>query len=75
MNMALFTVTAVFLLIFIIQGLPLIRQKKWGDFYVFLGIFLLAGYIAYGEVLGFYVPNPVYLIKWIFDPLARLMFQ
>ena len=51
------------------------RQKKWGDFYVFLGIFLLAGYIAYGRVLDFYVPNPIYLIKWIFDPLARLMFH
>ena len=73
--MIFFGVTGVFLIIFIIQGLPLMRQKKWGDFYVFLGIFLLAGYIAYGRGLDFYVPNPIYLIKWIFDPLARLMFH
>ncbi len=67
--------TVVFFLIFFAQGLPLLRQKKWGDFYVFLGIFLLAGYLAYGEVLDFYVPNPIYLIKWIFDPAAKLMFH
>lgn len=73
--MIFFGVTVVFSLIFYIQGLPLIRQKKWADFYVFIGIFLLAGYMAYGEVLGFYVPNPIYLVKWVFDPFARLMFH
>ena len=51
--MIFFGVTVVFFLIFYIQGLPLIRQKKWGAFYVFIGIFMLAGYMAYGEVLGF----------------------
>lgn len=73
--MILFAATIVFLFIFYTQGLPLARQKKWGDFSVFLGLLLLAGYMTYGEVLDFYVPNPIHLVKWIFDPLARLMFK
>ncbi len=62
------------IIIFYLQGLPLLRERKWRDTAVFIILWLLAGYYMYGYTLAFPVLNPADLIRALTQPLARLIF-
>ncbi len=60
-----FLISAVLVMIIILLGIPLGRQRSWKEFMVFMLILSLAGYLMYAQVLGWFAPNPTDLIKYI----------
>jgi len=61
----------VFLLLIIyLQGMPLVREQKWRELVAFGLLLSLAGYLMYGEVLDFFVPNPADFIRFITQPFS-----
>ena len=55
----------VLVLIFFLQGMPLVREGTWRELVVFLLLLSLSGYLMYGQVLDFFVPNPADFIRFL----------
>ena len=64
---------SLFLLLFSICRVSLLRERKWRDTAVFIILWLLAGYYMYGYTLAFPVLNPADPIRALTQPLARLI--
>jgi hypothetical protein len=59
--------------VYLFEGLPLIREKKWPEliaFSILIGVSLVLGV---GKVFG--VPTPVELLHRILEPVGRAFFK
>lgn len=57
-------ISAVIITVFYLQGLPLLRGRKWRELTAFLLLLFLAGFFMYAHVLELYLPNPVDYINY-----------
>ncbi len=63
-------ISVLLILIIYLQGMPLVRQRKWRDLVAFVLLLSLAGYLMYGQVLDFFVPNPADFIRFLTQPFS-----
>ncbi len=68
-------VLAVLLLIFCLQGLPLLRKGQWRELSVFMVLFSLAGILLFSYALNYKPPNPADLIRFLTKPVAEIIFR
>lgn len=63
---------SLFLLLNSFQQLrKLFRQGKKREFYVYIGVMLIAAYLSIGLTIELYIPNPTNGIKKIFSPIQE----
>ncbi len=58
-------ISLVLVLIFFLQGAPLVREGKWRELVTFVLLLSLSGYLMYGHVLDLFVPNPADFIRFL----------
>lgn len=63
-----------FAAIFYLQGLPLIRKRKWRELFVFTLLLALAMYYSAGQTFGFFTPDPRRMVEIISSPFVRIIF-
>lgn len=62
-------ITLVLILIFYLQGMPLVRAGKRRELAAFVLLLALSGYFLYGLALDMYVLNPADFISFLVDQL------
>ncbi len=65
-----FLISVLLMLIIYLQGMPLVRQRKWRELVAFGLLLSLAGYLMYGEAMDFFIPNPADFIRFLTQPFS-----
>lgn len=61
------------ILIYILQGLPLIKNKKWKELFTFTLLLVIALLLGAGKKLG--IRTPVLLLDQFLSPFGKMLFQ
>jgi hypothetical protein len=69
--LAMFGVSAVGIVIFLSQGIPLYKQKKKKEMVIFLVLLLLGLTLSFIVALHPDVPSPTEMIENLLQPLAK----
>ncbi|MGI9950729.1 hypothetical protein V3F56_00015 [Moorellaceae bacterium AZ2] len=67
----LLLIIALYIVVFLVDGLPLIRRQDWRAFLVFTGLCLLGLAFAIPWSFGRRVPFPSQALIQFFEPLAQ----
>lgn len=61
------------ILIYILEGFPLIKNKKWKELFTFTLLLVIALLLGVGKKLD--IQTPVLLLDQFLSPLGKMLFQ